>query len=342
MLHSQIPLINDTIKRTGKAVVAIGCSFVQGQGAIEDILYENYKWEYRGMGYPIKIDVSTREKLDILKQYPNLLRPHPDEKIDFTLMEYKNAFVNVLCEKYFEGEYAPINLGIRGCGNRASIKELYFRPEIDWDGIKDLIVIYMPSGIERFDFVNDLWPEHFHWKAMWPNAVDNPTNGREHLWNGYNKSLYSEKFGVLEQLAHVQELMTWCKLRNARLIVTPGFDRRYNKEYFEHELSLSIERDMDGNIREITQPGFFTYDNSKGHKLLAKLWPWENTFKPEGYQTLADLAMSKEPSLENTNDFFFQFLGNRTPNGWMTPCAHPGVKAHDLYAKLLYNHITTL
>lgn len=342
MLHSQIPLINDTIKKTGKAVVAIGCSFVQGQGAIDDDLYENYKWQYLGMGHPLKIDITTFEKLTILKAHQDLLKPDPDHKIDFTGMEYKNAFVNVLCKKYFDGEYAPINLGIRGCGNRASIKELYFRPEIDWDGIKELIVVYMPSGIERFDFVNDLWPEHFHWKAMWPNAVENPSNGREHLWEGYNKSLYSEKFGVIEQLAHVQELMTWCKLRNAKLIVTPGFDRRYNKEYFENELSLSIERNFDGNIKEIRRPGLFTFDNSKDHKLLANLWPWQQTFEPEGYKTLADLAMSKEPSLEDTKDYFFQFLGNRTPQGWMTSCAHPGAKAHDLYAKLLYNHIKTL
>lgn len=341
MLHSQIPLINYTIKKTGKAIVAIGCSFVQGQGAINDELYENYKWDYRGMGYPIKIDIDNSEKTSILKQYTEL-KPHVDEKIDFTAMEYNNAFVNVLCKKYFDGEYAPINLGIRGCGNRASIKELHFRPEIDWDGIKELIVVYMPSGIERFDFVNDLWPEHFHWKAMWPNAVENPSNGREYLWQGYNKSLYTEKFGILEQLAHVQELLTWCKLKNAKLVVTPGFDRRYNKEYFENELSLSIERDIDGNVKEIRQPGFFNYDNSKDHKLLAKLWPWQATFNPEGYKTLADLAMSKEPSLSDTNDFFFQFLGKRTPDGWMTPCAHPGVKAHDLYAKLLYNHIRTL
>jgi len=283
MLHSQIPLINKTIKRTGKAVVSIGCSFVQGQGAIDDDLYDNYTWKYQGMGYPIRIDITNAQKFEILKKHPGIIRPDPDHVLDFTLMEYKNAFVNVLCEKYFDGEYAPINLGIRGCGNRASIKELYFRPEINWDDIKELVVVYMPSGIERFDFVNDLWPEHFHWKAMWPNI-----------------------------------------------------------KYFEHELSVSIERDMDGNVKTIAPPGFFTYDNSKEHKRLANLWPWEKMFKPEGFQTLADLAMSKEPSLESTNDFFFQFLGNRTPNGWMTPCAHPGVKAHDLYAKLLYNHIKTL
>ena len=35
--------------------------------------------------------------------------------------------------KYFAGKsHTPINLGIRGCGNRASIKELYMYPELDY------------------------------------------------------------------------------------------------------------------------------------------------------------------------------------------------------------------
>jgi hypothetical protein len=65
-------------------------------------------------------------------------------------------------------------------------------------------------------------------------------------------------------------------------------------------------------------------------------------FKPDGFKTFADLAMSRETSVEDKTDFFFQFLGKRSPNGWMTPCAHPGAKAHDLFASLLYNHIKTL
>lgn len=342
MYNKHIPEINKTIKRTGKAIVSIGCSFVQAQGAFNDELYEKYQWDYPGVGHPLRIKISNTEKFELLKKYPDLLKPDPDHLLDFTYMEYENAFVNVLCKKYFNGEYAPINLGLRGCGNRASIKELYFRPEIDWENVKELIVVYMPSGMERFDFVNDLWPEHFHWKAMWPNDVETPATAREHLWKGYNKSLYSEKFSVIEQLGHMQELATWCKLHNAKLIITPGFDRRYDKEYFEAELSMSVERDVEGTLKQVSAPGFFTYDHSKDHKLLSKLWPWDNMFKPDGFKTFADLAMSRETSVEDKTDFFFQFLGKRSPNGWMTPCAHPGAKAHDLFANLLYNHIKTL
>ena len=336
MYNRQIPKINETISKTGKAIVALGCSFVQAQGAIDDALFENYEWEYLGMGHPLRIKVDKKQAEELIKKYPEL-RPDPDHKINFVDMEYKNSFVNVLCKKYFEGEYAPINLGIRGCGNRATIKELYFRPEINWDKIKELIVIYVPSGIERFDFVNDAWEEHFHWKAMWPNPVETPSNCREHLWEGYNKGLYSEKFGIIEQIGHMQELLNFCKLKNAKLIVTPGFDRRYDKEYFEGELSYVITRDMNGTLKEKHFPGLLQHGNN--HKNLAELWPWDTMFCPKGHKTFIDLSMSQEPSIADKSDFFFQFLGNRTPNGWVTACAHPGAKAHDYFAKALHERI---
>ena len=340
MYDYQISKINYTINKTGKAIVALGCSFVQGQGAYNDELYEKYNWVHPGMGYPLRIEASLRDKKEIASKY-NDIKLDSSGFLDMNMMEYSNAFVNVLCMRYFGGEYAPINFGMRGTGNRGQMKELYFRPEINWDKIKELIVIYCPSGIERFDFVNDLWPEHFHFKAMWPQnpPPKNPEDVKD-LWKGYGETIYSEKQGIIEQIGHVQELLNWCKVRNAKLIITPGFDGRYNKDTFCKELSKSIERDPAGNIKSITEPGLLSYDNAKGHKKLADLWPWELMFKPEGYNTFVELAMSKE-DLKDKVDYFFQFQGKRSPKGWMTPCSHPGQKAHDLFAKLLYNHITT-
>lgn len=340
MYYYQVPDINETIKRTGKAIIAIGCSFVQAQGALDDELFENYKWDYSGLGKPLGIDIPESEIPDLLKKYPEIMYEYGS--LSFVRMEYRNAFVNVLCKKYFEGEYAPINLGLRGCGNRGSIKELYFNNSINWDGIKETIVIYMPSGPERFDFVNDLWPEHFHWKAMWPNEPEKLETGKDLLWAGYNRSVYSQKFAIIEQISNVQELLLWCKYKNAKLIITPGFDRRYDKNFFKGELSVGIERDSNQAIREEKNPGFLFSNLNAKHKALADLWPWDNMFEPEGYKTFADLAMSKEPSITDTTDYFFQFLNKRSPNGWITACAHPGAKAHDYLAKLLQEKILKL
>lgn len=333
MYQKHVDQINKQLKTTNKAIIALGCSFVEGQGAVNDELYLNYKWEYTGLGEPLKISLTDDERKDILKKYPNVQKGYGDS-LDFTFMEYDNAFVNVLCNKYFNGEYVPINLGIRGCGNRATIKELYFRPEINWDKIEEIIVIYCPSGIERFDFVNDGWPEHFHWKCMWPHYENIEPSPRKMLWEGYSKNVWSDKQGVIEQIANVQELLTWCKLHNAKLIITPGFDRRYNKKDFEAALRQDISRDMNGTITS-TNSNFFLGDNNKN---LINLFPWDNMFKPSGHETFIDLAMAQEPTID-PGEYFFQFIGKGSPNNWITSCAHPSAKAHDLFANHLYNYI---
>jgi len=335
MFDRHVKEINKDLEKTGKAIIALGCSFVMGQGAVNDELYVDYKWTSKGLGYPLQIQIEDNEKKKFLQKYP-IVEPGPDDGLDFKFMEYENAFVNVLCKKYLQGEYTPINLGARGCGNRATIKELYFYPELRWDLIKETIVIYCPSGMERFDFINDQWPEHFHWKSMWPAVSEEDwSNPRNLLWQGYAKTLHSGKFEVLEQIAHVQELLLWCKLNNAKLIITPGFDRKYTREHFETELKTNITRDMIGNLEKQSN-NFFNFTNDKK---LADLFPWENMFKPDGHNTFADLSMSKEETLVDRLDYFFQFQNIGSPNYWITPCSHPGAKAHDLFASLLYKHI---
>jgi hypothetical protein len=332
MFRKQVKEINNDLKHTRKAIIALGCSFVQGQGAVNDELYQDYKWDMVEIGKKLEIQLTSKEKAELLNKYSNL-SVH-STVIDFTLMEYENAFVNKLCKKYFQGEYTPINFGLSGCGNRATIKELYFYPDINWDIIDEIVVIYCPSGVERFDFMHDVYEDHFHWKAMWPNWEGQSDPERQALWRGYSKTIWSEKFGALEQIAHVQELLTWCKLKNAKLVITPGFDRRYEKPYFKNSLETTIDRDIDGNIQTEKNPIFFKPDID----YLLDLFPWDKIFKPEGFQTFADLAMSKEPLIES-NDYFFQFLNKGSPNMWITPCSHPSAKAHDLFAKSLFEKL---
>jgi len=331
MYKRHIDEVNADLQRTGKAIIALGCSFVEGQGAFDDDLYEQYKFKSQKLGMPLEIQCTKEEQEELLKKYPSLHMKYG--MLDFTDMEHNNSFVNVLCKKYFQGEYTPINFGIRGCGNRATIKELYMNPAIRWDLIKEIIVIYCPSGIERFDFINDVWNEHFHWKCMWPSWEGQDDPERQNLWRGYGKLIWSEKFGVFENLTHVQELLTWCQLKNAKLIVTPGFDRRYTKSHFEHSLKQNISRDISGNR---TDPGITLFSQSVDQWI--NLWPWDKMFEPDGYETIIDLCIGQEPTLTN-KDYFFQFIGTGSPNMWVTPCAHPSAKAHDLFASLLHEYI---
>jgi hypothetical protein len=334
MYKHQINKINDIISKTGRAIISIGCSFVQGKGAIDMEILENYNCVYQGLGQALGIKISEDEKNNLLKNYKDIKIIH--DELNFIDMEYKNSFTNILCSKYFENQYAPINLGISGCGNRASIKELYFYPEIKWNLLKEIIVIYCPSGLERFDFVNDSWDDHAKWVCMWPNP-DSVEKPRRDLWLGYKQAIYSQKFEVLEQISHVQELISWCSLHNARLIITPAFDTRYNKNYFKESLSQNIIRDREGNLKSIGKNR--SIFNSDIEKYL-DLFPWNNIFYPNGYPTFVDYVLSFENSSNNELQHFWNYNGKGSPNKWITPCAHPSAKGHDKFAELLYEYIT--
>ena len=74
---------------------------------------------------------------------------------------------------------------------------------------------------------------------------------------------------------------------------------------------------------------------------LLNLFPWENMFYPDDMPTFVDMTLRQE--FKHTDPLkyhFWSFIGKGTPNNWLTPCAHPSAKAHDLFAKLLHEHLT--
>jgi len=330
MYRQQIPKINKKIEETGKVIITMGCSFVQGQGAVNDELYTDYTWHFERLGVPLELRPTKEQRKEILAKYP-IVEPGFQDKLDFTFMEYSNAFGEVLADKYFKGEYAHINLGMRGNGNRGTIKELYFHPEVKWDLVKETIVIFAPSGLERFDFAYDNWMDHAHWRCIWPHYKDIPKGPRHTLWKGYAEHIFSDKHEVLEQLSNVQELKTWCENKNAKLIITPAFDKRYTREYFKECLMKKYERNMEGEIIDVKKVVNEPYIDS-----LVELWPWDNMFYPDNYETFVDLVVNQEENPE----YFFNYLGKASPNLWVTSCAHPSAKGHDLFAKKLYEFIT--
>ena len=337
MFYQQIEKINSDIDRTRKAIITLGCSFTQGQGAVDDSLYEEYDWHFERVGVPIAPIVTPSQQQEILKKYPNVNIAF--DKLDFTFMEYDNAFGNVLCSKYFNNEYACINFGNRGCGNRATIKELYFHPELHWHNLDEIIVIYCPSGFERLDLVNDNWFSHNHWVCTWPHYKDVVPGPRKLLSEGYAKRVHSTKFEIIEQISHVQELLTWCKEKNAKLIITPAFDRRYTRGHFSSNLFDSYGRDIEGNLNVVTKESNPDPRVMSELKRLLNLWPWEKHFFPDNFPTFADLCMGQEFPDDWESRHFFHYNGIFSPNKWITSCAHPSAKGHDLFAKKLYEHI---
>jgi hypothetical protein len=340
MYNKQIIEINKDLKRTGKAIISLGCSFVEGQGAVDQSIYDNYNWTMEKTGVPMVPVLTKSQQAKLLLDHPELTLTSSD--IDWKFMEYKNAFVNVLCKKYFNETYTPINFGLRGKGNRASIKSLYFHPQINWQDIAELIVIYVPSGMERFDFVSDEFNEHQQFQCAWPWYKDQPSGPRKTLWEGYGTAIHSEKSAMLEQISNIIELENWCKLKNAKLIITPGFDRAYSKKRFKDIIRNLVERDQfqetkkyieyacDGNLINRTEEDCNILDAIVEH------WPWDKMFPPQGCNTFMDLCLKQE-GLENTG--YWDYNGKGTPKKWITTCCHPSAKGHDLFASELYNFI---
>lgn len=340
MFSVQIDQINKDIKRTKRAIIALGCSFVQGAGAFNEDIYKNYKWDPSQTGSEyINWHLTDDDQQCLISQYPEININPGSTQPNLSLHQSNNAFVNVLCKKYFDGDYAAINLGISGSGNRATIKELHYYPEILWDEIEEHIVIFCPSGPERIDFINDQTHDpnsHHRWKTMWPRELDEPTF-RSDLWRGYKNHLYSNKFQTLEQIAIIQELLLWCKYKKAQLIITPAFTAGYTKNIFIDTLSRPVNRTPSGD--------FIDYNNSpplldKDINTMINMWPWENMFLPDGCPSFADLTVKQEFGSLWKNKHFYSFRGPGSPEGWITPCAHPSARAHDTFAQHLYNHIT--
>jgi hypothetical protein len=337
MYRESIKQINDDINRTKRVIISLGCSFVQGHGAIDESIYKNYKWEGVKYGNP-NIVWDKKNTHQLVKEFPDI-KLSVNGSPDFSIHELNNAFVNILAKKYFEGSYASINLGRSGCGNRAAIKELYFYPEINWKGLNEIIVIYCPSGAERFDFIDDAYHklnEHNRWICIWPSILDN-SGPNKMLWQGYKEAVHTTKFEVIEQVSHIQELMLWCEHKNAKLIIVPSFQNVYNKENFIGSISKKVERDQT-NRKIIKSDSELTLDFSSAIE-LANMWPWDKMFTPDGNKTFIDLAMKQEFPNDDTYPWFYTYVGEGSPNLWVTPCGHPSVKAHELFAKHLHKHI---
>lgn len=347
MHFETIPDINKGILKNKKVIVTIGCSFVEGQGALNQKLWDTY-YTVDNKYTAAEWKFTKAQQEEIISEFPDIFynKVFP-ECLNFYIHENNNSFGSVLCKKYFNDEYTHINLGRRGAGNRASIKDLYFYPDILWDEIHETIVIYCPSSQERYDFISDVYNnylnEHGRWITFWPGSHEKlppyteDSDPMDIISYGIDKAIYTDKAVILEQIAHVQELLLWCKYKRAKLIITPAFMSTYTIENFVTQLDSNIQRDMRRKMLSKTNLN----NNPLDYEKIINLWPWDNMFYPDGHSNLADLLMAQEKTL-NINHFFYNFAGKGTPDKWITPCAHPSAKGHDLFAQYLHKHILTL
>ena len=351
--------INQDVRRTKKLLISIGCSFVEGVGAWDQALVEEYpplrsRLGSRPYGYD---DYDFEIKTAISKKYQGVTILGDMNIISTDDMEHANSFISVLASKYFGGEYTPVNLAVQGRGNYAAVMSLFFN-SIDYHAAEEIVVVFCPTGLLRFDVVRDDWglgrPDHVgnYFQAVWPVMSGSDKDSEKiNYWrifhDGYRECVWSTRFEVVNFFAVTQILKQWIQLHNAKLVITPAFDQDYNKEYFQTQLATHYSRDT--TTREITN----IIDNAhleSSNKMIDKFL-WEHYFKPQGYDTFFDLALFQETNLNpkiktwkevNRAGKLMAFYPDGTPENWIMGCGHPGVKAHDLFAKELYNHIKHL
>lgn len=282
------------ITSDSKILIGLGDSFTQGQGACTEDIWKKYDWNLKKM--------QSSNDMDLLKS------------------EYEGAWVNQLCKNYLT-DFIPINFGFRGCGNRSTLKELYLHPKLNIELAKEKIVVYMLTGMERFDFVNRNWSDHHHFLAMWPNPWDK-TASHKKLWEAYAEDIWSEDFAVIELLLNIAELKVWCKANNAKLIITSAFRSDINIEKFKYIL----------NNRE----------NKSSIKDLENIMDWNNFLYPRGYKCMTDMLIDMEGRKDLLGGGFYGWameMKKFSPNKYFTKCSHPSYLGHKEIAKSIFEYI---
>lgn len=244
------------------------------------------------------------------------------------------TFLNVLCKDYLDNSYTPINFGQEGAGNFAAISRLFLY-DIPWKELDEIIVVFMPSGMQRFDIIKDENATGIgsEFKTLWPYAVHKESdNGWVYINKGYEESCYSQKFEIMNTILSFQILNSWIAENSARLIVFPAFSKEYTKEYFLENISVNIYRDKNMNIVSDKQgmQNFYDYD------FLINQVPWDKFVTIQNRSTFFDLCFSKDINYSNRLSMQ-EVIDNQLMNNndWIMPRGHPSAQGHRLLAEEL-------
>jgi len=280
------------ITEDSKIIIALGDSFTQGQGAAPEHIWEKFNWD-----------------ADAMYNNEEVIRE-----------EYEGSWVHQLCRDYMPG-WIPVNMGQRGCGNRAAIKDIYLHPSLNLELAKEKIVIFMISGIERFDFIDKAFNPQFHFFSMWP-WPGSKNEKYDPLWSFYGENIWSDNFGILELLLNLAEARVWCKANNAKLIITSAFSDALERNKFRainrNDKADVIVRDLDKNI------------------------DWQDVLYPKGFNCMTDYLINLEERQDLMgSSFYFWAMGMEkySPKGYFTKCAHPSYKGHGAIAECIYEFI---
>ena len=220
-----------------KYIIGLGCSWTQGEG-----------------GYPEQVWKDHGGRVQVRGRDDYYLRA----------IEHENSWVNVLTRDHFP-EYEPVNLGVRGIGNRAAVGQLHFCDKVDFNNSTGIIVL-MLSGFERFDVFqqhpyssdghDDMYSKnefrHYKWRTAWP--IPGQTGGDSAFWDVYGRELWSEQFVASHQMCALLDLQTFAKAYGYKVVVANGFNQRPDiKRYLSINSGYLVDKfDWSTYIHETT------------------------------------------------------------------------------------------
>lgn len=281
-----------------KYIIGLGCSWTQGEGGYPDEIWHQYN------GRP---QMSLRGKDDYhLRHY-----------------ELENSWVNQLCRDHFP-DHTPMNLGVKGRGNRAAVEQLHFCDRIDFDNSEGIIVLLL-SGFERLDlpathsgpnFQDDGYSNgqycHYKWQTAWPIDDHNP------FWRLYAKELFSERFVATHQMMVLLNLQHFAKSVGYKLVVANAFNQVHNGDLYDY---LKTHTD---DLVDKFDWSCYLHNTTDYVAFVQKLVELDDIMPAKDWQG------------------FHEYYFNRTwPAEYLTNCqgAHPTIKGYKVIADELANFV---
>lgn len=267
------------IEEGSKLIIGLGDSFTHGIGSWSKEEYDRHN----GRIDPIKMNQ------------------------DMEWTAYENSWVNQLQKNYMK-DFTPINLGRMGRGNRAAVKELYLNPKLNFNNAEDGVLIFLLSGIERFDFISREFTEQCHFYTMWPNPGD-PGTTNQKLWNVYHSDVWSEKFVVVETILNIKEAELFCKAHGYKLVLASAFDQRITRDYFLDVLG-------------------------KNSLKLVDSVPWKNFLYPTNCISFLERLLELEGRKELANGGYIEYYTKLDyPSRYITNCYHPTKEGYSIISQ---------
>jgi hypothetical protein len=288
-------LAHPTIKSGDNVIIGLGDSYTQGVGA-----YSDSTWKANDG----KISVAAHDKALIAEQY-------------------EGSWVNQICQTHLKG-WVPVNFGHAGIGNRGCVKQLHLNP-VGLEKANHVVVVYLLSGLERFDFVRKEFgsEEHYNFEAMWPNHWDTNSSNPE-LWKAYAETIYSDKFIAVELILNILEAQTYCKAHGYDFVFASAFDSRANKAWLTRTLCGLIP---------LLEPE---------HKKIINQIDWDCFLQPGGYNSFIDLLLDLDGHKDLAGGRFYGHYSKLPyPSTYITNCVHPTRRGHAVMAKQIYDFISS-